>query len=442
MRDLVLLAIVLGSIPFAITRPWLAILFWVGVSIVAPQWNVWGFMNAWPLAQTYAIIVFVSFMLTHEKLRFKLRPEVVFLGLLFLWVNLSMLDAVNPVEALRKWGFIMKTMLLVFAAIYALNTRRQVELLAAVLASSVGLFAVKGGLFTLLTGGENTVHGPNPAFENNAWAIATILVIPLIVYFFRRTQKLWVKWCLAAAIALSTFSVFGSFSRGALLAIGAMFFFLWLKSRKKILTVVALVPLIAIAAVFMSAKWEDRMQTIETYQEDGSAMGRINSWITLFNAANDRPLFGLGPYPYTPEVFARYAPNPDVQKAAHSMYFEVLGENGYPALIFFLLMWLFTWTDASWVIRRCKDRPDLKWAASLVAMVQVSLIGHFVGGAFLAHAYFEPVYYFLVIVVVVRDIVARSIAAESVPERRDRRAIQTAGVTPAIEIPAHTRRSG
>src|SRR5438552_12261228 len=128
IRDLLLLALVLGSIPFAITRPWLAILFWVAVSIVAPQWNVWGFMQGRPLAQTYAIIVLVSFALTREKLRIKLRPEVLFLGMLFLWINLSMLDALNPDEAWRKWGFIMKTMLLVFAATYALNTRRQVEL--------------------------------------------------------------------------------------------------------------------------------------------------------------------------------------------------------------------------------------------------------------------------------------------------------------------------
>jgi putative inorganic carbon (HCO3(-)) transporter len=440
LRDLLLVAIILASIPFAITRPWLAILFWVWVSVVAPQWNVFGFMAGWPLAQTYAIIVLISFILTQEKLRFKLRPEVVCLALLVLCVNLSMLDAANPEEAWRKWGYIMKGMLLVFAAIYALNTRRQVELLAATLAFSIGIFAVKGGIFTLMTGGEHIVQGPNPSWENNGWAIATILVIPLIVYFLRQAQSHWVKWCLAAGIALATFSVFGSFSRGAFLSIAAMFCFLWLKSKKKIVSVVALVPLVAMAVVFMPAKWEERMRTIETYQADDSAQGRINTWITLFNAANDRPLFGLGPYPYTPEVFARYSPNPDIIKSAHSMYFEVLGENGYPALLFFLLTWLFTWTDASWVIRKCKGRPDMQWAASLVAMVQVSLIGHFVGGAFLANAYFEPVYYLLVIVVVVRDIVAKAIAAESARAKPERSAIESADAAPAIEIPAHTNR--
>ena len=415
IRDLIVLVLVVGSIPFALTRPWLGVLFWVAVSIAAPQWNVWGFMREFPLAQVYAIVVFTSLILAREKLRFKWRPEVGFLLLLVACVNLSMLFAVNPEGAFRKWSITMKMFLLVLAAIYALNTRKHVELLTACLAITIGLFAAKGGLFTLATGGAYIVHGPNPTWENNGWAAATVVVIPFLVYFVMSVKARWLKWCLAATVVLATFSVLGSFSRGGFLALLAMYLFLWRKSKKKVLSIMLLLPLVAATVVFMPAKWDERMRTIESYQEDNSAMGRINAWKMLFNAANSRPLLGLGPYPYTPEVFERYAPNPEDIHSAHSMYFEVLGENGYPALLFFLLMWLYTWRDASWVIRTSVGRHDLKWAASLMAMVQASLIGHFVGGAFLENAYFEPVYYLLVIVVVVRDIVERQRITEGAP---------------------------
>jgi hypothetical protein len=92
------------------------------------------------------------------------------------------------------------------------------------------------------------------------------------------------------------------------------------------------------------------------------------------------------------------------------MYFEVLGENGYPALFFFLMMWLYTWRDASWIIKRCTG-GDLLWARRLAAMIQVSIVGHVVGGAFLANAYFEPVFYFIVLVVALRHVVETQLAS-------------------------------
>jgi len=38
----------------------------------------------------------------------------------------------------------------------------------------------------------------------------------------------------------------------------------------------------------MPQEWYDRMYTIKTYQEDASALGRINAWHTAFNVAKDK----------------------------------------------------------------------------------------------------------------------------------------------------------
>jgi probable O-glycosylation ligase (exosortase A-associated) len=137
-------------------------------------------------------------------------------------------------------------------------------------------------------------------------------------------------------------------------------------------------------------------------------MARLNAWQTAFNVAKDRPLgggFELG----TPSVFARYAPNPSVPCAAHSIYFQVLGEHGFPGLGLFLLLWLLVWLDTSWIIRRSRARTELGWASDLARMIQVSLVGFFVGGAFLSLAYYDVPYNLLVAVVLTRLLVEKEL---------------------------------
>src|SRR6185295_1803697 len=134
-----------------------------------------------------------------------------------------------------------------------------------------------------------------------------------------------------------------SHSRGALLAIVAMLAFFWLKTRAKAMTGLMLLVLVPVAIGLMPEKWEERMRTIQTYEEDASAMGRLNAWRMAFNLAQDRPLVGGGFEIYTQEVFARYAPDPTDVHAAHSIYFQMLGEHGFVGLSLFLLLWLLLW---------------------------------------------------------------------------------------------------
>ena len=63
-------------------------------------------------------------------------------------------------------------------------------------------------------------------------------------------------------------------------------------------------------------------------------MGRINAWTMALNLAKDN-FFGGGFSIYESAVFARYAPDPEA-RAAHSIYFQVLGEHGFVGLFLFL----------------------------------------------------------------------------------------------------------
>lgn len=141
------------------------------------------------------------------------------------------------------------------------------------------------------------------------------------------------------------------------------------------------------------------MNTIQTYQQDGSAMGRINAWHLAFNIANHR-ITGAGFEAYTPETFALYAPDPLDIHVAHSIYFSVLAEHGYIGLCLFLGIWLSTLGIAKQIRKETRHDKELLWLFHLAGMCQVALVGYAVGGAFLSLAYFDLPYNIMVILVV------------------------------------------
>ncbi len=246
---------------------------------------------------------------------------------------------------------------------------------------SLGFFGFKGGIFTIVTAGEFRVWGPPGGFieGNNELALALIIAIPLMYFLRLVSDNPWVRHGLIPLMLLSAIAAIGSQSRGAFLAIGAMAVFLWWRSPYKIRFGVPVAVLALVLIAFMPETWHSRMDTIQNYQQDESAMGRINAWGTMYNLANHR-LLGGGFDTYTPEVFAAYAPFfPDV-KAAHSIY--------------------FSGRTASRLRQQAQGREELKWAYHLAGMSQVSLVGYAVGGAFLSLAYFDLPYNVMVMLVV------------------------------------------
>jgi putative inorganic carbon (HCO3(-)) transporter len=277
-----------------------------------------------------------------------------------------------------------------------------------VLTLSLGYYGVKGGVFTVRSGGTDRVWGPAGTFigDNNAIALALIMTIPLMRYLQQSSNKRWVWHVMSAMMLLSALAALGSYSRGALLAIAAMAGFMWLKSSGKMMGAILIALLAPLALLFMPAGWSERMDTIGEYQSDDSALGRINAWHMAYNLAKDR-FFGGGFEIAEAQTFFLYAPNPADIHAAHSIYFQALGEHGFVGLGIYLLLGLLTWRSADWIARNSRDIADLAWASNLAKMIQASLIGFAVGGAFLSLLYFDVPYYLMAAVVAIRVLVAQ-----------------------------------
>jgi putative inorganic carbon (hco3(-)) transporter len=409
MRDIALATFLLGSLPFIVWRPSYGVLLWVWVSVMNPHRLAYGFAYDFRFAQLIAIATLLGLIFSRQPKHLPVTPVTAVLFAMAVWMNVSTLFALDTAASLPMWERVMKIQIMIFVTLAALYSTRHVQILVWILVGSVAFYAVKGGLFTLKFDGEFRVWGPEGSFieENNALAVATIMTIPLLRYLQLQATRRWIRYGLLLVMVLSGLSALGSQSRGGLLAAAAMLGFLWLKGRSKLLTGLALLVLVPVAIGFMPDQWEERMRTIETYEQDASALGRINAWMMTLNLAKDRPLVGGGFEIYNLDVFGRYAPDPEDVHAAHSIYFQMLGEHGFVGLFLFLLLWLLVWRDASWIDRQARRQEGWQWASDLARMTQVSLVGYAVGGAFLQLAYYDVPYNLLVALVLTRTLLEK-----------------------------------
>jgi probable O-glycosylation ligase (exosortase A-associated) len=172
------------------------------------------------------------------------------------------------------------------------------------------------------------------------------------------------------------------------------------------------------------------MFSIEQYRTDPSALGRINAWHVAVNVAKSH-LFGGGFRTFTKEVFLVYAPNPTDVHDAHSIYFEVLGEQGFPGLLIFLAILLTTLWRLERLRRRWPKDSTRRWIRDLAEMLQFGLLGYMFGGAFLGLAYFDLPYYLVVSSILLEFIAERQPATVAVPAAAKPERPRALGTAPA-----------
>lgn len=393
---------VFGALPFALMHTWVGVLLWNWISLMNPHKLAWGRAFDFPFAALVGGITLLSLLLTRDRLKLALTPPVLLIGALVIWMCITTALAISPAGSWPQLEKVLKIQLMILVSVAALHSRKHLELYIWVAVLSIGFYGFKGGIFTLLSGGGSRVWGPPGGFieDNNALAVALVMTIPLMNYLREVATRPVIRIGMLVLMVLCAVSVLGSHSRGAFLAISAMCLLLWFRSQRKFVTASALIMLAMALLAFMPENWSDRMNTIKTYQEDTSAMGRIGAWQFTTNVAAER-FTGGGFGVYTEENYARYSKISMPPQAAHSIYFSMLGEHGFVGLALFLALWVIALRLAARLRAMTQGREELAWAYRLASMCQISMVGYLVGGAFLSLAYFDFAYNIVVILVVV-----------------------------------------
>lgn len=412
MRDFLLTAIVAVLLPLIFWRPAIGAYAWAWLSIMNPHMLAYGFARAVPFAMVVAIVTMLACTFSKHRKPLPINGGTVLLLLMIGWMTLTSFFALNTPELVwERWLFGIKIFVMLFVTLMLIRGRAQIDLLVWVVVFSVAFYGVKGGIWTVLTGGGGRVWGPPGGMiaGNNELAVALVILMPWMYYLYASSARRLVKYTLLLSMAICAFAILGTQSRGALLGLVSMALFLGLKGDHPVRTTVAMLILVSAAVAFMPDSWTQRMETVQAYETDSSAMGRIYTWQTLWNAALDRPWVGAGFRADNALVFARYAP-PDALNAlqgavfvAHSIYFQALGEHGFPGLMLYLGLGVWTWAAAGRLASATSGAPEFRaWVPLLMRMCQVSLLGFAVGGAFLSLMLLDLPYYIVAVVVLVQ----------------------------------------
>jgi probable O-glycosylation ligase (exosortase A-associated) len=325
MRDILLIVVILGAIPFALLKPYVGIYLWYWVGFMNPHRYTYSFMYTFPVAQAVGGATIVgSLFVKHRAPLFK-SPEIVVLLMLTLLFTFNTFFALYSIAWL-EWQKTMKVLLMTFFTVVLIDERSKLRMLLIVVVVSIGFVAAKGAIWGVVTGAQYRLWGPpgSSLEDNNAMGLALNILLPLALFLGRTEKRWWSRLAFYGLFLSCIFGVFLTYSRGALLGMGAVLALLLYQARRNVALVVGLVGVFLIMLAFVPSRWYERMETIGTYEQDESAQIRLQTWGFAWDLALQRPVTGGG--------FEGFRSNPSGQNP-HSIYFGMLGEQGFLARV-------------------------------------------------------------------------------------------------------------
>ena len=434
MRDLLLILIILASVPVTLLQPFAGVLVWQWVSLMNPHRMTWDYAYDLRVALIVGATTIVAWIASRESKYPPSTPPVYWLMGFAAWITISTWFAIVPAEAMIKWQAAIKIMCMTLVTMCMLTTRQRLHLVIWVAVASLGFYGVKGGLFSILTGGISRVWGPPASFigDNNSLALALLMILPLIRHLQAVSKQRWVVMALWAAMGLTVVAIFGTYSRGGVVGLAVMLPILLLKGRQRLYTAAALIVVLAAALPLMPSYWFTRMASIAQFDTDLSMRGRTEAWTFAVRVALDNPVIGGGFRVFLDEdLFRRYVPDALTNRNFHSIYFEVLAENGIIGLILFLGLGVSTMMTTWRIDRMTRGRVELAWANSLARMIQVAVIGYAVGGLILNFGFFDFYYTLIALAVGTLRVVQGEVAGVKLADAAAERRAVALGLRPA-----------
>ena len=423
MRDLVFVGYIAVLMLMAFKRPFLFTLIYAYVDIVSPQRLSYFLLNSIPLSLILFVLAFLGFMISDDKKNVRIAPRWVLIVLLLAYCGYTTTVAAEPVAALEKWGWVWKA--LVFAAFLplTLHTKLRLEALALTMVLCASALIVTGGIKTAAGGGGYgslviLIDDNSGLFEGSIISCVAITIIPIILWLAKHGTIFKPDWKVriyAAALIFACLLIpVGTQARTGVVCIGVLGILLLRYTKNRILYLGA-AALVGLAAIpFLPSSFTERTDTIKNYKADESASTRIAVWAWTWEYVKEHPMGGGfdvyrqnrirydivqtdNPDQPAPADMPAVSEVVDQGRAFHSSYFEMLGEQGFPGLI----IWLIIQLGGVWrmeVISRLyrkRNRPDEPWVAPMATALQNSQIIYLVGSLFVGIAF--QAYFFMLI---------------------------------------------
>lgn len=391
MRGLFLLAVFAAFIAAMAVSPYSGLLAWAWFSFMHPHKETFGFTSTFSFDWYLALLTVVAWGFSRDRKFVPIGTTPAFLYLFAFWICVTTFFALDRDYSWVLWDRTMKSLLLVLFVILMTTNIVRFHAFIWICVMAIGYFAVKGAGFVALSGG-GLVFGPIDSMinDNNNLSVALACLLPLVLYLYRTSTNRLVRWACAVVGVSIIVTVVGTYSRGGLLALAAIGGLMAIRSRAKITTALVGILAVVITLMVVPPEWIERMSTIGASTVDSSVQGRYDAWDTSWNLALARTTGGGFRSIELRPIWDIYTSTPgSVARAAHNMYFQVLGDHGFIGLGLFLGMILSAIRNTQFVIRAAKTSPNRWHHLEAANALQLSLFGILLGTVSLSLAYFD-----------------------------------------------------
>ncbi|WP_431469825.1 putative O-glycosylation ligase, exosortase A system-associated [Sphingosinithalassobacter sp. LHW66-3] len=420
MRDFAFIGFLVALFAMGFRKPFLFVLAYVYIDVVSPQRLSYLLLNSLPISLIAVGLAVVGWLAIDDKRDVRVAPRQILLLLLLVYCWYTTGNADFPIEAQYKWEWVWKALAFAIFLPLTLRTKLRIEALLLFMVLSAASIIIVGGIKTAAGGGgygelHLMVNNNSGLYESSTIATVAICIVPLILWFARFGTVFPPDWrvkTFAYALVFACLLIpVGTSARTGLVCIGVLAILMLRDAKRRLLYLIGIGTLGLAAIPLLPSSFTERMGTIKEYRADASASTRLAVWQWTIDYVKLHPMGG-GFEAYR-QNHIRYdrvmvegdennatverALEVDKARAYHSAYFEMLGEQGYPGLLLWLLInlgGLFRMEVLRQRYRKSNDPADA-WIAPLATALQHGHAIYMVGAAFVGIA-FQPFIFMLV----------------------------------------------
>ncbi|WP_102797863.1 putative O-glycosylation ligase, exosortase A system-associated [Bowmanella denitrificans] len=434
MRDIFFVAFLFYAIYFTIKRPYIGVAAWIWIALTAPAEWAFGFSQTFRLNFTIVLVTLLAYMFHKEKPKFQFTSLHFWVFAFWFWMLVSSVFSLR-FDNTYTWDKMIeftKVVALFLFITMTVRKKHEIDTLVWAIVLSISAYAGMEALKFVLSGGGHRIIGrAGIIIDRNDLAVAINMCLPFVIYLWSQTQHKILKLGLLGLALLNVVAIVGTYSRGGFIGLCILAIAFWLKSKRKIVLMLLALIVLPVGYSFAPAEWKDRQQTVESAAtEDGSFIGRLWAWKIATLIALDNPMTGGGFKATTdPILWSTYAPytphfgpieTPPIPpeltpKAAHNIYFQVLGSAGFVGLMLFGCMLL----SVLWQSFRNNaggSKGDSKM--TLASAISLSLVGYGITGLNVSLAYFDLLYAIVGLVAVMASNAALARKPDAVAAQR------------------------